>query len=689
MGHQTMGDLKAMHRKSESLRRFNGLPEGFAAWTGHMADHMGKVHTAWKPLLNWLAVTDDPLDFAALHGQVIGPFNELATDLAVKFEQVIVDWIPEKLYLRRTQLAGGKAEEGNGFAVWRRLHREFKGEGQIIDYAGTQCLREYGKCKKLSEVSQHIDGWYELFDSYGKELEHAHHMTRGMFLDIIPAELRTEILKEPKLNNAGHRVLAEWCRNRVLVLTSEHLAEIRKKELTARGKIAGLQERTEDEPSESQEPDFTDAPSWAKHLFAMSQSQPVAAVQPPPKKPTGAAARRPSPRRSTSPGKRIELVPDWGNKCFHCGSDKHTRLQCEKFSKMLAEAACNKGKPKNEWKPPEGYKSAIGKARDAARLALKNQGAAKPKAKSAPRKVTPLLENVVPEIDDDSDSDFSDVGDIAVLRRVPRASRATQALKALPTANTSHSICSLNSFDHLDELQTYDSEVLAALNSWAHKTRVKVTKKTKTDPDPDVEKAVKFVEGNARPRKTNSVTQPTVVRTSKDLDLSTGVVRPLPENKRTMSKIVKRVSNLVTLAADEKLVMVDSGAFTHAINAEEELPEHELIPIGPNERSPDGETACGGIMKCTGKIHTKGIVEGLGLDVQWSSMPVKVPILSVRKLVKDQHHVRFHDKGGYIKCLRTGARIPFFEHQGVYYLKMRFLPPISKPVEPLFSRQVP
>ena len=158
MGHQTMGDLKAMHRKSESLRRFNGLPEGFAAWTGHMDDHMGKVHTAWKPLLNWLAVTVDPLDIAALHGQVIGPFNELATDLAVKFEQVIVDWIPEKLYLRRTQLAGGKAEEGNGFAVWRRLHREFKGEGQIIDYAGTQCLREYGKCKKLSEVSQHIDG---------------------------------------------------------------------------------------------------------------------------------------------------------------------------------------------------------------------------------------------------------------------------------------------------------------------------------------------------------------------------------------------------------------------------------------------------------------------------------------------------------------------------------------------------
>ena len=135
--------------------------------------------------------------------------------------------------------------------------------------------------------------------------------------------------------------------------------------------------------------------------------------------------------------------------------------------------------------------------------------------------------------------------------------------------------------------------------------------------------------------------------------------------------------------------MVDSGAFTRAINAESELPSHELIPIGSNERSPDGESACGVIMKCTGKVRTKGVVEGLGLDVHWNSMPVKVPILSVRKLVKDQHHVRFHEQGGYIKCLRTGARIPFFEHQGVYYLKMRFLPPISKPADALFSRPVP
>ena len=233
MGQQWMGDLKAMHRKSDSLRRFNGQPEGFAAWAGHFIDHMGKVHPTWRQTLNWMSSTEDPLDFASIRGRTLGPLNEDAADLAIKLEQVIVDWLPEKLYLRRAQLAGGKPEEGNGFAVWRRLHRDFQGTGQIVEYAGTQCLREYGKCKKLSDVAQHIDGWYELFDEYGKELEHAHHMTRGMFLDIIPTELRTEILKEPKLNASGHRELALWCRNRVIVLTAENLAEVKRSSLSA------------------------------------------------------------------------------------------------------------------------------------------------------------------------------------------------------------------------------------------------------------------------------------------------------------------------------------------------------------------------------------------------------------------------------------------------------------------------
>ena len=606
----------------------------------------------------------------------MGPLSEDAVDLSIKFEQLVVDWLPEKLYLRRAQLAGGKSEEGNGFALWRRLHRDYKGQGQVIEYAGTQCLREYGRCKKLADTSQHIDGWYELFDEYGKELEHAHHMTRGMFLDIVPAELRTEILKEPKLNGAGHRELAAWCRNRVLVLTSEHLAEVRKKELTQRGRLNSL------EPSgpSTEPPDFTDAPDWAKHLLALQTQAaaipPVAAIQPPPR--PSASARKSSPRRSSSP--RVSLVPDWGNKCFHCGSDKHTREDCDKFKKMLSEAPCNKGKAKKDWKPPEGYKSAIGRARDAAKLAL-GQSTTRPKPKSkaaAKKKISALTQEEV-DIDTASDSDFSDLGEIQALRphRAAFASRAAD--KAQTSRVISNSICAVNKFSGLSEAQTYDVDMLESLNSWAHHVQVKSAPKkvTKRKPDPEVEQSTRFMLGKLPPSG-----QDIVVNSSKDADR----VRPLPSSRKTLAKIVKRVSSSITLAEDERLCMVDSGAFTHAIDASRELPSHDVIPFGPNEHTPDGESACGSIIKCKGKVQTRGTVEGLSLDVQWSSMNVKVPILSVRKLVKDQHQVRFIENGGYIKNLRNGDRIPFFEFQGVYYLIMKILPPSS---EPVFARPVP
>ena len=160
IAYKLMGDSKAVHRKSDSLRQFSVQPEHFSAWSQHLVDHMSKVHPTWRQLLHWLAKTDDRLDYAFLQNPVLGLCSEDAVELSQKLEQVLVDWLPEKLYLRRAQLAGGKRKEGNGFAVWRRLHRDNTGEGDILQYAGTQCLREYGRCTKLTDVSTHIDGWY-------------------------------------------------------------------------------------------------------------------------------------------------------------------------------------------------------------------------------------------------------------------------------------------------------------------------------------------------------------------------------------------------------------------------------------------------------------------------------------------------------------------------------------------------
>ena len=110
--------------------------------------------------------------------------------------------------------------------------------------------------------------------------------------------------------------------------------------------------------------------------------------------------RTPSPganrRRGTSPSPGRSLI-DWGNKCFHCGSTSHNRDKCASFAKMLADAPHNKNKPKDKWSPPPGYKSALGKARDAARDAEKKKNGAMQAVTSLPTLRTPrvkMTENV-------------------------------------------------------------------------------------------------------------------------------------------------------------------------------------------------------------------------------------------------------------------------------------------------------
>ena len=48
----------------------------------------------------------------------------------------------------------------------------------------------------------------------------------------------------------------------------------------------------------------------------------------------------------------------WDNRCYHCGSDKHCQNECKSLEEMMKKA--NAGKPKADWKPQQGYKSALG-----------------------------------------------------------------------------------------------------------------------------------------------------------------------------------------------------------------------------------------------------------------------------------------------------------------------------------------
>ena len=239
---QYMGDQEAMARRSESLRIFSGSSVDFMNWAKHMVDHMAKVHPHWRHVLEWMSVTKQDMSLSRLSNERLGPFDENARELAVKLEQQLVDWLPEHMYSNRIQLCGGHHEANNGFNMWIRLHNDHVGDSEIIEYAGTECLRTYGKCTKKSEVSKHIDGWISLYDRYGQELAGAHRMTRNMFLNILPTEMKAKINEDPKLNGKGFREIAQWCRSHVLQEQQEALAEVTRKVLSKEigGKVHAL-----------------------------------------------------------------------------------------------------------------------------------------------------------------------------------------------------------------------------------------------------------------------------------------------------------------------------------------------------------------------------------------------------------------------------------------------------------------
>ena len=146
----------------------------------------------------------------------------------------------------------------------------------------------------------------------------------------------------------------------------------------------------------------------------------------------------------------------WDNKCFHCGSDKHTRKECGEFERMMKKA--NPGiSDITKMKPPQGYKSALAKARDA-------QKAADLKKKTV-HSVRDASEDTASEDDEDT---FSQCGTFH-LKALRPVKNGTPWIKAQVAPAIAGKMFAFNKFDGIDQPQEFDHESLKALNQFAHK----------------------------------------------------------------------------------------------------------------------------------------------------------------------------------------------------------------------------
>ena len=166
------------------------------------------------------------------------------------------------------------------------------------------------------------------------------------------------------------------------------------------------------------------------------------------------------------------------------------------------------------------------------------------------------------------------------------------------------------------------------------------------------------------------------------------MIAALPANPKARQKLVKKVVAGVQLEEGETLAIVDTGSCLHAIDAEEELPDHEIHWNSDAEANRFlAETACGGILKRLGLVTTDATVDGKSVTIEWNHMRVKCPILSVVRLCEDGHGLWIHENGGEIIHTASGARMRFEKLMGVYYVRIKFGKPRAKPedAQPLFS----
>ena len=302
-----------------------------------------------------------------------------------------------------------------------------------------------------------------------------------------------------------------------------------------------------------------------------------------------------------------------GAKCENCKGLGHTRKDCPGFQKYLRDS--NPGvSDRKLMKLPADYKGAYERARVKAGL-------------PARRRRLNVLDDE--DYDDDAESDFGEV---------------EHRLCVLQAAQPPKSFESPNSFQALaDEDQEMKSQL-------APKSNFHMTKNSH------------------------------VVRNEKELEAllkKNPRLAAVPETNKKLKKVMRNTPAALQCQDDEILCLVDSGATINAANVGKHFPAYKpLVTQTAESRQGDGaKTANGHLLVSKGRCLVGAHAQGSDFCISFKDMDIDMPILSVRKMVKNDNVVSFQDDGGSILNRRTGRAIHFYEHEGVYFVKLRIKDP--------------
>ena len=87
-------------------------------------------------------------------------------------------------------------------------------------------------------------------------------------------------------------------------------------------------------------------------------------------------------------------------------------------------------------------------------------------------------------------------------------------------------------------------------------------------------------------------------------------------------------------------------------------------------------------MRNEGRVRVEASVNGLDFPIPFQNMRVDVPILSVRKYVRNGWDFKFTDTGGSMTCRLNGKTLDFIEADGAFWIKLKVGNPLSDAVRP-------
>ena len=188
-----------------------------------------------------------------------------------------------------------------------------------------------------------------------------------------------------------------------------------------------------------------------------------------------------------------------------------------------------------------------------------------------------------------------------------------------------------------------------------------------------------------QPPKSIDIFDQITVRSERELDMvlkQHPTLAAIPESKK-IRKALKGCPVELVCAPDETLCLMDSGSTINAAWISKHFPAYaDRVQPTPASRNGDFATTAGGQkLMNKGRVVVHATVDDHVFSPAFKDMETELPILSVRKIVRQNNDVLFRQGGGTIVNRALKRTLRFYEYQGVYFIKLKIKDPSDMDID--------